>query len=102
MARYNGNSTVVSIPRVIDNRPVTVIGVRAFRGCVDITHVVIPSTVRIIESYAFEGCTKLQSIKVSPNNRHFIFQDGLLYNSDKTRLLFILPDRLDVVILDTV
>lgn len=48
----------------------------------------IPSTVNTISIDAFEGCTNLQTIIVDPANEMFSSDDGILYDKDKTELMF--------------
>lgn len=43
---------------------VTTIGKMAFRGCRDLTRVIIPASVRKIEDFAFLGCEGLTSIEI--------------------------------------
>lgn len=55
----------VVIPDTINNLPVTVIGIAAFKNCTYLTTVSIPSSVEEISCYAFEGCTQLSSVTFS-------------------------------------
>ena len=45
--------------------PVTAIADNAFNGDTNLTEIVIPPSVKIIGTNAFEGCTKLKSIRFS-------------------------------------
>jgi len=53
-----------SIPSIIEDKPVTVIGENAFRNCSKLTSVGIPDTVTRIEEKAFYGCVGLTSLTV--------------------------------------
>ena len=53
----------------------------------------IPSTIESIDAMAFSGCNKLTKIDVSQNN-NFVFENQMLFNKDKTQILFIAMDLL--------
>ena len=57
----------IIIPPTYNGYPVTTIGEKAFERCVNITSVVIPSTVTTIEAGAFEDCVNLLNIEI-PNS----------------------------------
>lgn len=59
--------TDINIPATYNDKPVTSIGVEAFRGCSDLTSVTIPDSVTSIGSVAFRDCTGLTSITI-PNS----------------------------------
>ncbi len=52
------------LPATIGGYPLKFIGVQAFRGCTDLTGVVIPDGVETIEAYAFEGCYNMKTISI--------------------------------------
>ncbi|MEI6647132.1 MAG: leucine-rich repeat domain-containing protein [bacterium] len=85
--KYTGHSGEVTVPSVINNKPVTGIKTWAFRGCTSISSVTIPKTVVNIGSYVFEGCTKLTSIMVEEANVSYSTIDGALFNKTKTELI---------------
>ena len=60
---YKGKELDVEIPSQIDGFPVAVIGEGAFQNAY-IRSVVIPSSVRLIDWFAFSGCTCLESITI--------------------------------------
>lgn len=68
---YNGNSTAVSIPAVIEGKPVTRIREHAFYDCKRLNRIVIPESVTIIENRAFEDCYGLTSIHFTGNAPQF-------------------------------
>ena len=53
-----------------------------------LTNVIIPSTVKTIESYAFFDCPSLVSFDVDTNNQNFMSDSlGVLYNKNQTQLI---------------
>ena len=58
-----------------------------FAGCTQITRISIPSTFTNFNGGAFEGCISLLEFTVAEGNTRFSAQDGVLYNSDKTKLI---------------
>ncbi len=90
---------------------VTIIDVAAFLGCTGLTSMVIPNSVTGIDNFAFYGCTNLESItipgsvtimgeqefagcnslksiNVDVNNSAYSSVDGVLFNKEKTVLLY--------------
>lgn len=61
---YNGADVTLSVPAVIDNLPVTVIGEDAFYGCTTLTSVQLPEGIKAIDTGAFYDCTNLQTISL--------------------------------------
>ena len=61
VCRNKGITTIV-IPSEHEGKPITEIGVRAFRDCTSLTMVTIPSSVILIEDYAFEDCENLSIV----------------------------------------
>ena len=83
--------TVLRIPETISGKPVTVIANKAFKDCVDITEITIPSTVTRIRITAFERCINLGRINVQEGNDFYVSEDGVLYDIDKTELILFPP-----------
>lgn len=52
----------VTIPTTLDGKTVTSLGDRAFKSATNITEIIIPDSVKEIESYAFENCAKLTKV----------------------------------------
>ena len=57
---YEGNAIAVYIPERIDERPVTVIGKKAFLSAQGIEEIHLPDTVTRLEDWAFASCRNLR------------------------------------------
>ena len=89
------------------------IGSYAFSNCSSIENIVLPDSLTTLKANAFSSCTKLKSIKLGSGlqsfngqivygcssltsidvsgNSKFSFENGSLYNADKTSLLCVMP-----------
>lgn len=84
-------SQCVSLESIDIPEGVTSIEGGAFNLCKNLKEIYIPSTVENMTSMAFIGCNKLNNIKIANENRNFSFEDGILFNADKTEIIYILP-----------
>ena len=84
ITQYIGKNAVVKIPD-----SVTSIGYSAFKGCTGLTNVTIGNGVKNIGDYAFNGCSGLKSINVSKNNSAYSSVDGILYDKNKTQIIYV-------------
>ena len=57
-----------------------------FYGCGAFRSITIPNSVQSISNDAFSSCPNLEEIKVK-NSPFFVSEDGILFNSDKERLV---------------
>lgn len=74
----------------------------AFAHCKSLREITIPAqTEKIIEN-PFMACHALHTVHVSPKNRYFTAEDGMLYNKQRTKIFHFPLDRKRVVLLDTV
>ena len=67
---------------------VTSIGINAFKDCSNIPSISLPSTVTTINATAFIGCSLLSSITIAAGNPSYSSDAGILYNLNKTSLLY--------------
>lgn len=67
---------------------VTSIENTAFWGCSGLTSITIPSSVTSIGVNVFYNCTGLTDITVDSNNSSFCSESGVLFNKDKTTLIY--------------
>ncbi len=81
------------IPDEIDGLPVAGISYSAFKNCTGLTSVTIPASVKEIGGYAFEGCTNLTELHISENNPYYSFENGALYDKEKTTLKLYLNNN---------
>ena len=59
---YLGTDSIIDIPSIIDELPVTYIAEFSFQNCMFATGITIPASVTGIGDYAFVGCTALTSV----------------------------------------
>ena len=64
------------------------IGDYAFWNCTGLTSITIPSSVTSIGVNVFYNCTGLTDITVDSNNSSFCSESGVLFNKDKTTLIY--------------
>lgn len=77
-----------------------------FSHCYGLTSMYIHEGITEISTESFMGCPNIQEITVNSNNQYFSSENGVLYNKDKTELIFcplsisgefVLPDNLSTV-----
>ena len=108
LLRYAGTKTHVVIPEGVEKlsnsvfwncltmekmtipNTVSSLGGDTFYNCENLSDLTIPERVVIMGDNPFANCPKLNLINKSP---HFIFEDGGLYNKDKTRLIYCAINR---------
>lgn len=92
---YIGTDLQIVVPDTIEQRPVTVIGEKAFSGY-DMTSIVIPEGVTTIEEDAFSQCSMLENIKfpdslkeIYDSSNNIGFNDTKWYDDQPEGLLYI-------------
>ena len=86
---YTGPGGDVTIPDMINDRPVTAIGSDAFSGLTSLTNITIPDSVGRIGSYAFQLCTSLPSVSLSKNVTNI--EDGVFNYCTSLKVIAVDP-----------
>lgn len=107
LTKYEGNNKRVVIPDTYLYGDVVGISAYAFKDCIHVEEIVIPSTVYNIELPAFEDCSSLTTITVDKYNAEFSSIDGVLFNKSGTWLykypagrqdtVYVAPNSVDVI-----
>lgn len=72
----------------LPNNSLRSLGNSAFGGCKGIKHFHIPGTVWNMHN-SFSGCTGIESITVDWMSTYYRTEDGILYNLDKSAIIFV-------------
>lgn len=72
----------------LPNNSLRSLGNSAFGGCTGIKHFHIPETVWSMHN-SFSGCKGIESITVDWMSTYYRAEDGILYNLDKSEILFV-------------
>ncbi len=110
ITEWDGTNTEIVIPEKIDNKIVTSIEKKAFKGCSNLNkidlpsglksigefafddcsnlkEIKLPSKVMKIENWAFDRCTSLVGIYVDPENEYYQSIEGVLFDKSGAELL---------------
>lgn len=99
---------LVSMPRLMDKSSITVNAdtkdLNSYAVCNNnyVTQITLPSgltTINRFNNYIFEGCNKVEKVTIDASGEtgsNFATEDGVLYNADKTKLLYYPPAKTDV------
>lgn len=79
----NSEVTEVRLPSTI-----RYIGDSAFNSCENLKTIHIPASLESIGDFVFTKCNALTDIRCDSDNPYFSVADGVLYNKDKTELLY--------------
>lgn len=111
IVKYSGDDKELSLPSELDGYSLTAIEAGAFSdsaalqsldtgdsvvniatgalsGCTALERLAIGSSVAVFDAFDLKDCDTLESIEVANTNGVFASVDGVLYNGDKTVLLF--------------
>lgn len=77
----------------------------SFFGCKSLEYINIPASLVEIGRSAFEDCPSLTNFDIDENNPEFVFENGMLLNKDKTKLISYpsatgeveIPDGIEVI-----
>lgn len=84
-----GNDTV---KKIILPEGLVFIDGGAFVRCSALEEIQIPGSVELIEYHAFIECSNLRNITLSPDNKAYVMDNGVLYDAAKTTLLWGSPE----------
>ena len=76
-----------NLTSVTFGKGMTNIGSQMFGSCEKLESVILSENIKNISGDAFSGCSKLANISVDENNKYFSSEDGVLFNTDKTKLV---------------
>ncbi len=97
ISSYIGHDDKVVIPSDISGVKVTSIGDGAFSDKnatnYDTTEIYLPADVESIHILSFYLCYDLKKITVDSNNKYYSSENGVLYNKNKTTLLYCPRDK---------
>ena len=65
------------------------IGYSAFRGCESLKSLYIPASVNSIEPSAFSQTSSLTDIQIDSNNKSYAVSNGIIYDINKTKIVFV-------------
>lgn len=94
---YNQNRQLLRCPRAKKGECLILDGAEdilsgAFAGCVDVSNVLIPKSIRRIENGAFSGRFSAD-IFVDSANESYMAEDGVLFSKDGTTLVYFPANR---------
>ncbi|MDE5596584.1 MAG: leucine-rich repeat domain-containing protein, partial [Lachnospiraceae bacterium] len=61
---YRGKDISLTIPELIENKPVTVIGKKAFLGAKSLQELYLPESISTIQEWAFASCSSLEKLSL--------------------------------------
>lgn len=88
VTKYIGIWGSVVIPDSINGLPVTGVGNATFYQCASLTNVTIGTNITSIAGQAFVGCPNLLTITVDAGNPVYSSLDGVLFNKNRSALLY--------------
>ena len=70
----------------------------SFVDCLNLRIVNVPDSIATIHATSFTNCPNLVELNVSPTNSYFVEEDGILYDKDMKKIVFVNQTRLSEVI----
>lgn len=75
--------TSVSLPSSLER-----IEADAFFNCSSLSSITVPENVTVVSDLCFAGCSSLISVNVSPKNKVYLSEDGIVYSKDHSVLIY--------------
>ena len=91
LTEYHGRDIGLTIPECVEEKPVTVIGKKAFLGVKSLQKLVLPESIIQIQDWAFAFCSNLESLTL-PRKKLDIGQ-GIMKDCFKLRQIIIDEDE---------
>ena len=63
----------------------------AFGNCTSLRKIRISKNVTDIDATAFYYCSNLETVEIDKENENFVYEDGIVLNKEKTKMICILP-----------
>lgn len=79
----------ISLTSITIPNSVTKIGYFAFQNCYSLKSITIPDSITYLNGSAFSKCSSLININLSENNACYAIQNGIIYNKQKTELVYV-------------
>lgn len=91
------------------------IGISAFKDCINLKSINIPKNINTLHEatldtyvgnyninfgFIFEGCNKLESVKVAPESNSYVIENGALYTKDYSVLLKQLDKNIENIVVN--
>lgn len=83
---YSAFSSCKNLESIIIPDSVENVGDSAFNGCEKLKNVRIGKNLSILGSGVFSNCASLEAVSIDPSNNNLCYENGVIYNSDKTIL----------------
>lgn len=91
----NSFSNCQVIRSVTFEEGIETIGASVFSDCDNLETAYIPKSVSHLNPWAFTGCNALKEVNVHPDNPYYCSVDGVVYNKNKTKLVFYPAGKAD-------
>lgn len=84
---YRGKDMILSVPEQIEDKPVTVIGKKAFLGAKGLQELFLPRSITTIQDWAFASCSRLE--KIALPRKKLVIGQGILKDCVKLEQIVI-------------
>ena len=91
--KYNAFFGCENLEEIDLNDELLSIGSSAFSNCKKLVKISLGSSLNDFGSGVFAGCDALETLSLDSKNKKFSYEDGVLYNKDKTTLYEMLSGR---------